>query len=158
MAKKKNIRHIGEFIATNKAASKYKSNAHYISALYKKNKKKISNAGVSYEQFKSRMESIIKFNKLNRSEAARQYSRTRTFLSREEIGLQNIRNNIKKDLSIQIRKSTGKYKEKIDWQKDFKWDSDNKMYIHSSGNFGLVFTYPDDSKSQSIVDIVYLGA
>lgn len=105
---------IGTFIAPNKKPSEYKTDKTFINALYNKNKAFISEKGLTKKQFSSRMQNILDEG-LTRRQAAYQYSRTRTFLSKENVGLQNIKEHLTKKEALEIRKASGHYKEGIDW-------------------------------------------
>lgn len=153
MAKRK-IKTIGNFKAPSRRKADYKSEEHYLRAVYRANKVELAQKGITFGNFKEVIKSYKEEDGLATNRAIRAYSRTRLFVSQAEQGLENIQKNLTREISTEIRKATGNYKKKIDWRKDFTWDSANQMYIHSSGNFGLVFTYPDDSKTESIVSII----
>lgn len=161
----KKIKTIGTFIATNKAPNSYKTDNRFISALFKKNEKKIvetfrkeTGRNMPIEEirskFASRMRNIIAEG-YNRRDSAYYYSRTRLFLPQEEVGLQNIKENLRKGEALEIRKASGHYHRGIDWS-EYRWDKLLKGYVHSSGNHMITWNYGEDSKSESFVNVIYL--
>lgn len=163
----KKSKKIGTFIATNKSPSEYKTEGKFIDALFRKNKEFIiekfeeqTHRTMSVKEvkskFASRMRNIIAEG-YTRKQAAYAYSRTRIFLSKEQIGLQNIQENLRKGEALEIRKASGHYKRGIDWS-EYSWDRLMKGYVHSSGSHMITWNYGEDSKSESYVNIIYLGA
>lgn len=157
---------LGTFRATNKSPNAYKTTGKYIDALFRKNKDLIiekfeeqTNRKMSIkeikEKFSNRMRNIISEG-FSRKDAAYMYSRTRVFLSQEEVGLQNIKENLRKNEALEIRKASGHYRRGIDWS-EYSWDRLMKGYVHSSGSHMITWNYGEDSKSESFVNIIYLG-
>ena len=94
-------------------------------------------------------------DKLSRRDATYAYSRTRLFLSRDEIGLQNIRENLGRQEAADIRKASGNYKEKIHWDK-YTYDPSRKGYVYEDGSHMLVYTPGEDSESETFISVVKL--
>lgn len=145
---------IGSFRAPNKAANAYKSNKTFINALYQRNKDLIKEKGLTEKQFKSRMLNIIGEG-YSRKEAARQYSRTRVFLSREEVGLENIKENLRRGEALEIRKASGHYRKGIDWS-EYEWDSLMGGYVHVSGTHMISWNNGENSESENFISVSYL--
>lgn len=145
---------IGSFRAPNKAANAYKSNKTFINALYQRNKDLIKEKGLTEKQFKTRMLNIIGEG-YSRKEAARQYSRTRVFLSREEVGLENIKENLRKGEALEIRKASGHYRKGIDWS-EYEWDSLMGGYVHVSGTHMISWNNGENSESENFISVSYL--
>ena len=156
---------LGTFRATNKSPNAYKTSGKYIDALFRKNKDIIvekfeewAERPISVQEakkkFTSRMKSIIEEG-FSRREAAYKLSRTRVFLSQEEVGLQNIKENLRKNEALEIRKASGHYRRGIDWS-EYSYDKLYKGYVHSSGTHMITWNYGEDSSSESFVNIIYL--
>lgn len=145
---------IGSFRAPKKPANAYKSNKTFINALYQRNKDLIKEKGLTEKQFKSRMLNIIGEG-YSRKEAARQYSRTRVFLSREEVGLENIKENLRRGEALEIRKASGHYRKGIDWS-EYEWDSLMGGYVHKSGTHMISWNNGENSESENFVSVSYL--
>ena len=145
---------IGRFRAPSKAANAYKSNKTFINALYQRNKALIAEKGLTEKQFKSRMLNIIGEG-YSRKEAAKQYSRTRVFMSKEEVGLENIKDNLRKGEALEIRKASGHYRKGIDWS-EYEWDSLMGGYVHVSGTHMISWNNGENSESENFVSVSYL--
>lgn len=152
--KRKTTKMIGTFKAPNKPINSYSSNNKFIDALYRKNKTLIHEKGLTERQFKARMKNIIGEG-FSRKEAAYQYSRTRVFLSKEEVGLQNIKENLRRGEALEIRRAQGHYRKGIDWS-EYEWDSFYGGYVHKSGHHMISWNYGEDSKSENFVAVTYL--
>ena len=90
-----------------------------------------------------------------RREAARRYSRTRTFLSKENVGLQNIRDNLTRETALEIRRSSGHYRKGINWS-EYRWSDQEQGYVHVSGTHKVIWGVGDDSNSENFIDIIRL--
>lgn len=104
--------------------------------------------------FKSTIEIIMEEENVDVDQAITMLGRSRQFMTQNEISMENVINSItSKEL-----KSMSRFTEirNINFKKDFNWDRENQMWIHSSGSFGLVYSYPDDSKTESIVSLIQL--
>lgn len=151
----KKTKYIGTFKATDRSPNAYKTDAKYLDALWRKNKQKLEQAGLNKTQFTSRMKNILDEG-LTRREATYSYSRTRLFLSKEEVGLQNIKENLRKSESIEIRKASGFYKKAINWSK-YKWDENVKGYMYEDGSHYITWNYGEDSKSENYIGVTYVN-
>ena len=145
---------IGTFKATNKNPNDYKSTNRFINELWKKNEKKLKEVGLTKDKFASRIKNIMAEGH-SRKEAAYAYSRTRLFLSRDEIGLQNIKEHLGRQEAADIRKASGNYKEKIHWEK-YTYDKNKKGYVYQDGSHMLVYNPGEDSESESFISVVTL--
>lgn len=150
----KKTKYIGTFVATNKSPNDYKSDTTYINALWNKNKSRLTEVGLTKKKFESRMKNIMAEG-FTRREAAYRYSRTRLFLSQDEVGLQNIKENLRKGEALEIRKASGHYRKGIDWS-EYSYDKFMGGYVHVSGHHMITWNYGEDSKSENFVNIIYL--
>lgn len=136
----------------------------YLNDVYAKNKSMIrdklydpdwmNNDSKMRSAFKSTVEIIMEEENVDVDQAITMLGRSRQFMTRNEIGMENVINSItSKEL-----KSMSKYTDirNINFRNDFTWDKENQMWINNSGLFGLVYSYPDDSKTESIISVVQL--
>lgn len=149
----KNKKKIGTFTATNKSPNAYKTDKSFYRQLYKKNKALLSEKGLTEEKFISRLENI-RAEGFTRTEAARAYSRTRLFLSKEQVGLENIKENLRKAEALEVRKASGHYRKGIDWD-EYTWNEEKGGYMHESGTHWLTWNYGTNSTEETWIGIEY---
>lgn len=128
----------------------------YIDAVWKANAEYITSKGLNEKKFKMRVKFIMEEDGLSARKALAEYGRTRQFMSREEIGMENIRKNMTTEQAKAINKLMERdQRRKVDYE-DFHWDINRKMWVNSTETIGLEYCYPDDSLTESIVKTVKL--
>lgn len=131
----------------------FKKADDYIDKVWEVNRQEIQQKGLNERQFKLRIKSIMEEEGISARKAVIAYGRTRTFLSAEQIGMQNIQTSMDKVTSQEIKRALNLGNKKIDYS-EFSWNKNEQRWEHKDGIIALKYTYPDDSKTESIVSVI----
>lgn len=152
----------GLFVMPEHGRGAFDTEDAYLNEVYRLNINKMNEAGVSLDQFKYRVEGIKLDDGLRVDQALKNYSRSRLFLSSEEVKLLDIQNSgVIRDLKGKLRDQgeliseqyidkNGKLRNRktIDWS-SFTWDAQDQRFYSKNRKVYIEYTYAEDSSAEA---------